>query len=141
LIGGLYARLAVFGVGLVLVGGLYWHYSHLRSEAAKVPELEREIAEQALLAQDNLAAYLTAEAARHELQSELLDWEASRNSIIGALRYEIRNAPIAVDPVCAPSELDRRMRNTAIDQLIAGAGTEPITPVPAPRRSIDDNNQ
>lgn len=106
---------AVLGLFLVLS-----HYQNLRAEAAKVPELEKQISNMEIQAQDALASYLSAEAGRKEAEARLTDWQTVRNDVVASIRRELRNAPVATNPVCAPSDDERRMFNDAVAAIFTG---------------------
>lgn len=118
-------------VGLVgVVGVLFWlHYQNLRAEAAKVPELEKAIQAERDLAQSNLESYLTQEYARQQAQAELMDWERVKNDVVAAVRREMRNSQVATNPVCAPTDAERELYNSAIRDLTR-TGTEPRVVMP-----------
>ena len=113
----LWFKLGAAGVAILAALLAANHYKNLRAEADKVPELEKQISNMEIQAQDALASYLSAEAGRKDAESRLTDWQTVRNDMVASIRRELRNAPVATNPVCAPSDDERRMFNDAIAAL------------------------
>jgi hypothetical protein len=121
----LWFRLGAIGAAALGVFLIVIHYQNLRAEAAKVPELEKQISDMEIQAQDALASYLSAEAGRKSAEARLTDWQTVRNDVVASIRRELRNAPVATNPVCAPTDDERRMFNDAVSAIFAGnAGSE-----------------
>lgn len=116
----LWFKLGAAGVAILAALLAANHYKNLRAEADKVPELEKQISNMEIQAQDALASYLSAEAGRKDAESRLTDWQTVRNDMVASIRRELRNAPVATNPVCAPSDDERRMFNDAIAALSLG---------------------
>lgn len=107
----LIAKLAGYALGAaLLLGGataFYLHYEHLQSEAAKVPVLEQRVAD-----------YAKADEDRQKVDLALSTWQNAKSDIISTIRKGMSHAPVAVNPVCAPSDDDRRMRNEALARVL-----------------------
>lgn len=107
----LIAKLAGGALIVVMVlGGLttfYLHYQHLQSEAAKVPVLEQRVND-----------YAKADEDRQKVDAALSTWQNAKSDILSTIRKGMSHAPIAVNPVCAPNDDDRRMRNEALARVL-----------------------
>lgn len=110
----LIAKLAGGALIVVMVlGGIttfYLHYEHLQSEAAKVPVLEQRVAD-----------YAKADIDRQKVDAALSTWQNAKTDILTTIRKGMAHAPIAVNPVCAPSDDDRRVRNEALARVLPDA--------------------
>lgn len=107
--------LAALAIG-IYVAAWFGNYRHLEAEAAKVPALKEAVA-----ARDGLiSAMKKADADRAKADADLSAWQASARDILAQIRKGMKNAPIQINPVCWPSDNDRRLRNDAIDQLLPG---------------------
>jgi hypothetical protein len=98
-------------------------YNDMRADAARVPGLEATVAARDAV----IRAMKQADADRAAADQKLSDWQHSKDQILSAIRKGMSNAPIHVDPACAPTDDDRRVRNEAIGKLLA----VPATAVPA----------
>jgi hypothetical protein len=114
----------------VAAAGWFWiHYNHLKEEAAEVPGLQREIHDLGLLhAHDDSEAAKAAlqivanDAARRQSELDFEKWNDLRNSIHDELKRLTSHAAATTNPVCAPTDDERRMWNAALDRLIAEPG-------------------
>lgn len=113
--------LAAIAVG-IYVAAWVGHYRHLESEAAKVPALKEAVASRDGL----ISAMKKADADRVKADADLSAWQASAADILAKIRKGMKNAPIQVNPICWPSDNDRRMRNDAIDQLLPRPAVPPL---------------
>jgi hypothetical protein len=112
--------LAAIAVGIYLAAW-FGHYRRLESDAATVPALKEAVA-----ARDGLIfAMKKADADRAKADSDLSAWQASAADILAQIRKRMKNAPIEINPLCWPSDNDRRVRNDAIDQLLPRAAVTP----------------
>lgn len=93
---------------------LYLDYQHAKDEAAKVPVLSAQI-----------EGYKKADAARQQADADLSKWQSAASDILNNLRKASRNAAVAINPVCAPSDTDRSLRNDALNRLLSDAPGSP----------------
>lgn len=118
-------RLYAAGALVVVLGLGAWHYMALRAEAAKVPQLEATLADadrRVLAAAERMQEL---EDARIKAEEDLTTWQTAKDEIIRTVRLEGRRASASVNPVCAPSADDRRVRNDALARLVADPVGEP----------------
>lgn len=110
--------LGAAALGFLTLSAIH-NYNTLKTEAARVPGLEATISAKDAV----ITAMQKADADRTEADKKLSDWQHSKDQILAAIRRGMSNAPIHVDPVCAPTADDRRVRNEALSNLLAVPGT------------------
>lgn len=102
------------GIVLAYVYSVYLDYQHAKEVAATVPALSAQI-----------EGYKRADAARQQADADLTKWQNAASDILSNLRRASKNAAVATNPVCAPSDADRSLRNDAFDQLLSSAPGTP----------------
>lgn len=90
-------------------------YNDMKAQASRVPGLEAAISAKDAV----ITAMRKADADRTEADKKLSDWQHSKDQILAAIRKDMNNAPVHVDPICAPTDDDRRVRNEALGKLLA----------------------
>lgn len=114
------AALAI--AGLIFVNRVfYW-----KAEAAKVPGLEQKLSDYDKRAEQVLNKLLEAEQKRGAAEAALTAWQNYKSNITVQLQESARNAPASTNPVCLPTDPERKLRNDAIKQLLgpSGSGSE-----------------
>jgi hypothetical protein len=93
----------------------WWH--HVEAQAALVPGLSQRIASDDARA-NALAARLNQIAtARATAERALAAWQADKSLALQSLEKEGQHASAATNPVCAPSDADRGLRNATLGRL------------------------
>jgi hypothetical protein len=90
-------------------------YNDMKAKAALVPGLEATITARDAV----IGAMKQADADRAAADKRLSDWQHSKDQILAAIRKGMSNAPVHTNPICAPTDDDRRVRNEALDKLLA----------------------
>ena len=93
----------------------YWQ--HLKSEAARVPLLSQRIASDDARATVLATRLAQVETARAAAERALAQWQADKSLALQSLEKERQHAPAYTNPVCAPTDADRSLRNAAAIRL------------------------
>jgi hypothetical protein len=95
-------------------------YRYLVNEAALVPQLEARIVSDEKQTTALSARLAATEAARGAADRALSRFETDKDAVLATLTKESRHVAAESNPVCAPSDGDRRLRNAALARLLAG---------------------
>ena len=113
----------------------WWH--HLKAEAALVPELSRRIASDDARANALSLRLAQVEKARAQSEAALGQWQADKSLALASLEKDGQHAPAATNPVCAPTDADRGLRNAALDRLTGFDEIGSAASVPQGAGSVD----
>jgi hypothetical protein len=105
----------------LFAAALFAHVRHIEKQAALVPTLEARIASDEARANALATALAKTDAARAEADRALSRWQVLKDNLLATLNKEARHATAAKNPLCAPHDDDRRLRNAALDRLLAGS--------------------
>lgn len=121
-----WVKIAAVAAVVTGLGLFYWHYSYLTTEAAKVPALEKAnvsltaqvqtndkrigpVLEQMKKNNDDVVAALT----------DLNHQRAQFNLTIANLKEAMAHASASTNPVCRPSDAERKLWNDTIAKYFA----------------------
>lgn len=114
-------KLIGFAAVIAAAGLFYWHYESISAQAALVPGLQARITTDDARATALAQRMADVDKARSSAESALSAFEAGEQTVIANLKKASAHAAAQTNPVCAPSDIDRGMRNDALRQLL-GAG-------------------
>lgn len=115
------------------VGFFIWHYESITSEAAQVPALNARIAQDDATATALSQRLADVTKARDAADAALTAWQANSAQIIATVKKEGAHAAASINPVCAPSDADRSVRNDALVHLLGAQ--QPASAVGVPNTS------
>jgi hypothetical protein len=102
---------------VVALAAAFATWQHLKSEAALVPALSQRIAGDDARAGALAARLAQVETARAAAERALAQWQADKSLALQSLEKERQHAPAHTNPVCAPTDVDRGLRNAAAARL------------------------
>ena len=116
--------------GAVVIGGLtIWgvswlnHYHDLQDKAARTEKAEGQIKDFTTRLDKAVAAKAAADKERDKARAQLAQADADRATYFNMLKEGLKNAAVRTNPVCWPTDADRRVRNEAPGRFIPGFGT------------------
>lgn len=118
-----------------LIGGLYLayhHYEYLKAQAALVPGLQQQLSTYDATAIKLAKKLKDTEDARQRADSDLTKAEGDLQAVQNYLAQESVHAPAQVNPVCRPSDADRKLRNDTIRSIVGLGANQPAAPMPGP---------
>ena len=107
---------AALALVLAIAAGYAW-WRHINAEAALVPALSSRIASDDARATALAARLAQIDKARAAAESTLGAWQAQKAVALQSLAKDEFHAPAQTNPVCAPTALDRGLRNDALARL------------------------
>lgn len=124
-----WVKAGLSALALAFVVWFYFYFTGLQRDAALLPQVQAQNTSlQKQIAQsDASAAKAAIDLAKlmgqyNQAATDLSNWQDFRGQIDTALQARIKNAPVTVNPVCAPNALDRQLWNDALGKLSPNSG-------------------